>query len=146
MHEKVLEILIYLMNEFNQRQGALENISELSQGLLGHGYTENEINLAFSWFFEKLEDRMEDSEMIGTDSYSKDSVRILHEAERLVFLPDAYGYLLRLKALGLIDLFQMETIIERAMMTGNRDMSAEDIKAIVASVVFGGNLDWVPRV
>ena len=66
---------------------------------------------------------------------------ILHEVERRVISPEAYGYLLQLRALGLISPGQMEAIIERALMTGAGGVEEDDIKALVASLLFGEGVD-----
>ncbi|MFH1008160.1 MAG: DUF494 family protein [Candidatus Latescibacterota bacterium] len=136
MQERVLEILVYLIGEYNQHQGSLHNISNLSQGLVGLGYTENEINTAFSWLAERLRGQ---STAISSDEEMKEGVqghRMLHEVERLILTPKAFGYLIQLRELGLIDAYQMETIIERAMLMGSKNVAQDDIKALAASVLF----------
>lgn len=135
MQERVLEILVVLLGEFNRQQGDLLDIGVLSQGFLQQGYTENEINMAFSWLAERLwahsvEASDEDVEECASGH------RILHDIERSILSPEAYGYLIQLRELGLIDVLQMEAIIEQAILMGSEDIGEEDIKAIAASVVF----------
>ncbi|MCK5328958.1 MAG: DUF494 family protein [Candidatus Latescibacteria bacterium] len=136
MQERVLEVLVYLIGEFNQQQGSLNNINALSQGLVGLGYTENEINMAFSWLAERL--RAQSTEISSDEGMDEGTSghRMLHDVERLILTPKAYGYLIQLKELGLIDAFQMEAIIERAMLMGSKNLTEEDIKALAASVLF----------
>jgi uncharacterized protein Smg (DUF494 family) len=136
MQERVLEVLVYLIGEFNQQQGSLNDINALSQGLVGLGYTENEINTAFSWLAERLRAQ---STAISSDEGMEEAAsghRMLHDVERLILTPKAYGYLIQLKELGLIDAFQMEAIIERAMLMGSKNVTEEDIKALASSVLF----------
>ncbi|RKY69810.1 MAG: hypothetical protein DRP97_04810, partial [Candidatus Latescibacterota bacterium] len=136
MQERVLEVLVYLIGEFNQHQGSLNNINALSQGLVGLGYTENEINTAFSWLAERLRAQttaISSDEGMDERTYGH---RMLHDVERLILTPKAYGYLIQLKELGLIDTFQMEAVIERAMLMGSKNVTEEDIKALASSVLF----------
>ncbi|HID10671.1 MAG TPA: DUF494 family protein [Candidatus Latescibacteria bacterium] len=135
MQQRILEIVVFLAHELNRRGGELGDIAKLSQDLRLQGYTENEISTALSWLFERLE---EDRGWKGT-TYT--GVRILHKVERRVLSPEAYGYLLQLRALGLITPGQMEAIIERALMTGASRIGQEDIKALTASLLFGEGLE-----
>ena len=52
MNERVVEILIYLMTEIRENRGGMEQVDGISKDLKQQGYTENEINAAFSWLFE----------------------------------------------------------------------------------------------
>ncbi|RKY64697.1 MAG: hypothetical protein DRQ08_07160 [Candidatus Latescibacterota bacterium] len=135
MHQRILEIVVFLADELNRRGGELKDIAKLSDDLRRQGYTENEISAALSWLFERLE---EGRRWEGT-TYS--GVRVLHEVERRVLSPEAYGYLLQLRALGLITPGQMEATIERAIMTGAGRVDKEDIKALVASLLFGEGVE-----
>ena len=62
--------------------------------------------------------------------------------------PDAYGYLLELRELGLITDVQTELIIERAMLTGARSVTREDMKTIAAPILLesesGQVMVWLP--
>lgn len=134
MHEKVMEILVYLMKHIQDEQGRFNDIGHISQTLVGSGYTQHEVNTAFTWLFERLQAQSE--ELIDpTLPLRPRPNRILHTIERLVISPEAYGYLIQLRELGLIDEVQTELIIERAMLTGSRHVTQHDIKAIAASTL-----------
>jgi len=135
MNERVVEILVYIMSEIKDREGKLNKIDSISKELLQKGYTEGEINAAFSWLFEKLKLNTEEI-LQETDPHLSGSFRILHDAEKAVITPKAYGYLIQLKELGLIDLSEMEQIIERAMIIGSNSVDEEEMKTIVASLLF----------
>jgi len=138
MNERVVEILVYLMSQIREKNGGIEGIDGMSKELLNQGYTENEINTAFSWLFEKI--RMDQEEIFG-ESFNelRNGFRVLHEAEKLVIHPEAQGYLIQLKELGIISQSDMEQIIERAMMLGVSAVSAEDIKSIVVALLFSSD-------
>ena len=48
---------------------------------------------------------------------------------------EAYGYIIQLKELGIIDETDTEQILERAMMMGSSEITTADIKSIVASML-----------
>jgi len=132
MQERIIEIIVYLLEEFQQKQ-TNEKYTDLSKELLSRGYTESEINFAFSWIFNHLqESRDEQNEF----SYEPDSIRVLHDLEKLVIAPEAYGYLLQLLHLGMIKEVDLEDVIERSLSIGSAHITLEDVKSLAASVIF----------
>jgi len=141
MQERIVEIIIYLLEEFRHQQSD-ETYHDLSNELMSRGYTENEINFAFSWVFNHLQGKSGGrSEQF---EYSENSNRVLHDVERLIISPEAYGYLLQLKYLGLISDYELESIVERMLSTGSSSVSLEDVKALTASMLLGSdaNNSW----
>ncbi|KAA3613593.1 MAG: DUF494 family protein [Calditrichaeota bacterium] len=132
MQERIIEIIVYLLEEFQQTP-TNENYTDLSKELISRGYTESEINFAFSWIFNHLQKSGEDQLEFN---YAPDSIRVLHDLEKLVIAPEAYGYLLQLLHLGMIKEVDMEDVIERALSIGSTHISLEDIKSMAASVIF----------
>jgi uncharacterized protein Smg (DUF494 family) len=134
MQERIIEIIVYLLVEIQQDQPK-ETYIDLSRELISKGYTENEINIAFSWIFNHLQrEHADGSDVLG---YSGESVRILHDLERLVVSPEGYGYVLQLLHLGVLSEYDVELIIEKALSIGTANVTLDDIKSIVASLVFG---------
>jgi uncharacterized protein Smg (DUF494 family) len=95
MKEKIVEIIAYLMSEL--RNNTPLNEIDLTV-LTNSGYTPTEISTAFSWLYEKVEVAENFSAEVSRRSIY--SHRVLHEAERLVITPDAYGYLLQLREIS----------------------------------------------
>ncbi|HDZ11003.1 MAG TPA: DUF494 family protein, partial [Bacteroidetes bacterium] len=117
MNERVVEILVYLMSQIRADNDKIDRIDGMSKELRNQGYTENEINTAFSWLFEKIQTNQE--EIFDEPQFElRHGFRVLHEAEKVVIHPEAHGYLIQLKELGIITQSDMEQIIERAMMLG----------------------------
>ncbi|NOZ55385.1 MAG: DUF494 domain-containing protein [Calditrichaeota bacterium] len=141
MSERVVEILVYIMSEIRNRGGSTGGLEALSQDLLEQGYSESEISSAFAWLFERLDqdlDRVdEDFGRVGHESF-----RILHDAERMVIEPDAYGYLLQLHELGIIDEAELEAVVDRAMMLGMNAIDVATMRSIVASVLFNADFPF----
>ncbi len=51
MHERIVEIILFLVNELKSNKQLSEvDVSLLSQ----NGYTQSEISTAFSWLFERM--------------------------------------------------------------------------------------------
>ncbi len=51
--------------------------------------------------------------------------------------PDAYGFLLQLIQLGVIKENDIEMFIERAIAYGKDDISVDDLKSIISTILFG---------
>ncbi|GBD92827.1 hypothetical protein BMS3Abin05_00402 [bacterium BMS3Abin05] len=138
MNERVVEILVYLMSQIRADNDKIDRIDGMSKELRNQGYTENEINTAFSWLFEKIQTNQE--EIFDEPQFElRHGFRVLHEAEKVVIHPEAHGYLIQLKELGIITQSDMEQIIERAMMLGVSSVTDDDIKSIVVSLLFNSD-------
>ncbi|MFQ5865618.1 MAG: DUF494 family protein [bacterium] len=135
MNERVVEILILIMSEIKRNRDRAKNLELLSKDLMQRGYTENEISSAFSWLLNRLDGESE--ELIQNQGPTSDqSFRLLHEIERSIISTEAYGYVIQLKELGIIDEMDVEQVLEKAMMMGTSQVSVADIKSIVASILF----------
>lgn len=127
LYEKIIEIIVYLLSELKNNKPLAEiDVNKLS----GLGYTENEINTAFSWVYSKIYS----GEKIFVD-VSKDtkSQRFLHDVEQNVIEPEAYGYLIQLKELGLINNMDVDLIIDRIMVSSYSNVELDDMKVMIAS-------------
>lgn len=62
--------------------------------------------------------------------------RVLNTKESLKINEEAYGFLIRLKEMGLIDADLQEEIIEMAMLAAEDDIGMDDIKGITAMLIF----------
>jgi len=134
MNERVVEILVYIMNEIQGEKAAPNHMELISRDLLQRGYTENEISSAFSWLYERHQN--ENEELVRhTGPTLPGTFRVLHDLECLVISPAGYGYLLQLKHLGILDDAEIEQVIERAMMVGATRLPEEAIKSLVASTL-----------
>ncbi len=94
----------------------------------------SEASAAYSWILQKVESGHLNSD--ARKSHHR-QLRILHAAERTIISTDAYGYLIELFNIGVIDQDDMERIIESAMMNNFEKIGIERMKEMVARVVFG---------
>ncbi len=134
MNEKTIEILIQLLGHIKENDLDVESLSEFSESLVTRGYNEREVAEALSWLFEKLNFLTVKSTEIAEQK--QESVRILHDYERLKISPEVYGYLLRLKALSVINGAQMEKVLDYCMLLGADTLLETEIDEIVASILF----------
>lgn len=129
MHERVVELLVYLMAELRARDQFGEiNVTALTK----QGYTDAEITTAFAWLFDKLDSR-------GTQRGAPEqqgSVRMLHPVELSVLQAEGYGFLLQCFQLGLLSSEDVEQVIERIMLAGVSVATVDDVKRVIASVLF----------
>lgn len=134
MQERIIEIIVYLLNELQQELQGRDKI-DLTRELLIKGYTDGEINLAFSWIFKHLKNPSLDR--LDMDINYTEQLEDYPEFDRLVISPDAYGFLLQLIQLGVIKESDIEMFVERAVAFGKDDISVDDLKSIVATILFG---------
>ena len=144
MYERVVEIIMFLVNELqsNKQLGDVD-ISVLSK----NGYTQSEISTAFSWLFE----RMNVGQTMVDDGEANDaSHRILHDVEKMVISPEAFGYLLQALQFKVLANRDVETIIERVMAAGFSKVGVPEMKSFIAGMLFdadsqhgsGGRISW----
>jgi uncharacterized protein Smg (DUF494 family) len=132
MQEKIVEIILHLISDIRNQKIVEENVIKK---LVDKGYTQSEISAAFSWIY----DRIQFGESLLVDGEQKTlskSYRVFHDAEKLIFTSDARGYLIQCYELSLIDEWDVEFIIDRAMFTGFSKVGIKEAKALVASTLF----------
>ena len=132
MQERIVEILIYVLSEVRKTN---KPIGEIDVSLLEQrGYTTSEISLAFSWLLDRVSKDVELTK-VSLEQQST-SFRVLHNAERFAISPEAYGYLLQLRELNIISDIELESIIERSILSGFEQLEVPAIQSIVALVLF----------
>ena len=134
MNERIVDIIVYLLNEIQQGTKQLEKVN-LTKELLSQGYMDNEINLAFSWIFNRLSMTPQKKENNLENDNSEDYINI----DKLVISPEAYGYLIHLIKLGIIYDNDVELVVEHALSYGKNNLEVEDLKSIIASILFDRN-------
>ena len=130
MQERIVEIILYLVSELRSNKRLSDvDVSSLTRD----GYTQSEISSAFSWLFERLS---LGKSMTDVTSGASTSHRMLNDTEKMVVESQAYGYLIQCQQLGLFNNIDVETIIERIMMTGFTTIGLPEMKSFVAGYLF----------
>ena len=132
MESHIVEILVILINKYPEGAINADEFEPLTRDLINRGYTPHEIETAFFWYHSRQ--GLQPKSKAG-EEMAEDSIRILHEVEKAVLTPEAYGYLISLRNLNLISLAEMDTIIERAVLMGGRRVDVEEIKTYVAAAI-----------
>jgi len=141
IQERIVEILMYVLNEVQKTKKPLGEI-DLSS-LMQKGYTQEEIITAFTWLQDRLKSDVKFLEVASRQQSA--SFRILHSAEKYVIPAEAFGYLIQLHQLNIITEAELELVIERSMLSGFEQLTVDEIKAIVASIVFDMDRDDFKR-
>jgi uncharacterized protein Smg (DUF494 family) len=139
MNERIIDIILYLVTQIRQETPIeLIDVNRLSDA----GYTASEIGAACSW----LVDRATFGSAVAPSGDPRRSFRILHESERRMFRPEAYGYLLQLFEIGLIDVGELETVINRAQIANLYALDTYEVKTLIGMLLaesgdlsFGGS-------
>lgn len=138
MRERVLAIVsIIAQYVMEDRDFLTEN--DIVEQLIEDGFDAEEIDAAFSWM-ETL------SLQVGEPPkrhLTLPTQRILTRDEELLLSRDAQGFLVRLRALGIIDDDLHEEILERALRGEEDEISLKEIKAVTALTLFTRSQeDW----
>jgi len=132
MYERIIEIIVFVMSELRHNKEI--NDIDMTE-LKSRGYTSSEISAAISWLVDQLEfsDQFLSSEgMINPLT----SFRVMHEAERELFTPEALGEIIQFNSLGLLNNEHIEMLIEKATMLGLPEVDATQIRSYIANNVF----------
>jgi uncharacterized protein Smg (DUF494 family) len=129
IYERIIEIILYLLNVLKSNKMFEE---EDMQKLIKLGYSENEINAAFSWIYSKF---YTNKKLFESNNPNSDSKRFLNSTEQNIITPEAYGYLIQLNEMGLIDNTDIDLILERILATNYNYIDKEDMKSITASYI-----------
>jgi len=137
MSERVMEIVAYIVDAM---QSSLEDaifgpIESLSQLLIEQGYTENEINSAFSWLIEKIPSDA-DSNYAGEQPLPDHPDRAWYNFDKSAFTPTGYNFLIQLRELDIIGTEEIEQILAQSLKNGKQGISIAEIKALVSSLIF----------
>ena len=127
LYEKIIEIIVFLLSELRNNKQLTEVDMHKLENL---GYTQNEINTAFSWVYSKI---YAGEKIFAEKQKENNSQRFLHDLEQNIISPEAYGYLIQLKELGLISNMDIDLIIDKIMVSSYNKVDEPDMKLIIAN-------------
>lgn len=127
LYEKIIEIIVFLLSELKNNKQLTDVDMHKLENL---GYTQNEINTAFSWVYSKI---YAGEKIFAEKQTENNSQRFLHDLEQNIIAPEAYGYLIQLKELGLINNMDIDLIIDKIMVSSYSKVEEEDMKLIIAN-------------
>jgi uncharacterized protein Smg (DUF494 family) len=132
--DNCFEIVLFLAERFSGIYPQKWELDEAHRFLKEMGYENGEISRAISWFFLQAEP---DGSPIPSAPLQKTvkGFRILSPQEMNLLTPDAYGHLLELLKIGVIDDDNLEEVMDRAMTLGQEVIDREDMTKIVNKVL-----------
>lgn len=139
MGDRVLEIVIHLMDHLRDNRGQISDMEMMFSDLKGLGYTDNEISSAYCWVMDRFNGP--DDTYFSDFPQKHSSSRILTNYERYQLSPKAYGFLIKLTHLDLLDDEQFELVLERSSMFSSKPISLEQIKLVTSTIVFHDMVD-----
>ncbi len=130
MQNNVVDLIIYLV----KRMHIGAQLKDIKLDKL-RGYNNSEISAAYSWLIQKHESGDLAANNNGLEKLPVP--RVLHPNERTRISPEAYGYILELYYLGILDARRMERLIEYAMLRLDHEVTdVPDVKDWVAGMIF----------
>lgn len=142
MRERVLAI-VSLIAQYVTEERELLNESDIVEELLAAGYAAEEIDAAFNWMESlALQHRSRPSFAMELPTH-----RVFSADEMRGLCREARGFLVRLRALGIIDDDSQEEIIEKSLQMTDDEVSLKEVKAITALTLFARfQDDWLREV
>ena len=116
MRNRILEIVVFLIDFMQGNKGNLAGSEDLSTVLEAEGYSQDEISSAYSWLLQRFDNAPE--QYFSEIPVMNASTRVLTPIERFQLSHEAQGFLLKLVNLSLIDHEQLEGIMERVAVFG----------------------------
>jgi uncharacterized protein Smg (DUF494 family) len=138
MDERLIEIIIAIVDRLVDCESRSETVESITRSLMVDGYNAQEINTAFMWLYHTVDESFFEEGRIVPHDRAMGTVRVLNDFERNLITPEAYGYMLQLSQLGLLDNLQIEEVIDRAMYTCGDMVELNDVKRIVPSIILEG--------
>lgn len=132
MRDRVLAIVNIITQYILEDQGLVANEQEMVQELLEIGFEADEIDAAFTW----METQTLDETHGHQDQLDLPTQRIFTVHENLALTREARGFLVKLRALGILDPETQEEIIAHAVEAAEEPMSLRDIKQLAVLSLF----------
>jgi len=142
LRNRILEIVVFLMDYLRENGGPVGEVDDLSEQLTEMGYSDIEISSAYSWILEKM-DRTPETCYSGFPA-NHASARVLTAEERGQLSPEAYGFLIKVRYLGLVDGEQLESILDRLALLGSAPVALDQVKLLASSILFRDGEDPRP--
>lgn len=131
MRERVLAIVNLIAKYVLGADEAPINEQELVAELMSVGFEAEEISDAFSWM-ESVALQLPDEQAAATTPMEQPTYRVFSREERQTLSTEALGFLIRIRAMGLLTDETQEEVIERAVRASEDPVGLQEIKMIAA--------------
>lgn len=148
MDNRIAEVIVAIVDKLIEVPEESCTVEEITNSLLEDGFTAGEISDALAWLYYAVDDRLLTNGRIAAGTISRRGLRVLSEFEKSVISPEAYGYILQLSQLGLLDDLQIEDLIERAIVMCTETVELADLKQVLPTVLLEASSwfspGWMP--
>ena len=136
MRERVLAIVSFIAQYFLDDRDMMTE-SDLVEELLSIGFEAEEIDAAFCW----MESQALSAPVGSETSLSAPALshRVFSTEESRTLSPEARGFLIRLRTMGILDDETQEEVIEKALMMAEDEISLKEIKTITVLAMFANS-------
>jgi Smg protein len=131
VRERVLAIVNLIAKYVLGTDDAPISEQELVTELLSVGFEAEEISDAFSWM-EAVALQPSPAAKTEPVALEQPTYRIFSREERQALEPEALGFLVRLRTLGILSDAAQEEVIERAVQSAEDPISLQEVKLIAA--------------
>ena len=138
MHERVLAIVNLIAKYVLGAENAPINEQELVAELMSVGFDADEIADAFTWM-ESIALKLPDAQTQLDPLREQLTYRIFSREEQQALSPDASGFLIKIRAMGLVSDESYEEIISRAVTAAEDPLNLQEIKLIAALTLLSRN-------
>jgi uncharacterized protein Smg (DUF494 family) len=134
MRDRILEIVLLLIDYLQEQREYLTDIDDISSQLETLGYSDHEISTAYNWLLERYGAGPE--EHFRSFPKMHLSNRVLTPGERRLLTCRAHGFLIRLIHMGIIDDARFEVILDRLAALDQQPATLAQTKLVTSAVVF----------
>lgn len=133
MKESVLDVLMYLFENYMEDDSFHADPETLKLQLSDAGFVNTQINKAFTWLQDLSDGQNENPSKL---KYGEGSFRVFNEDENEKLCMECRGFLHNLENMGIIDQPSRELIIDRFMALESDEADLEQFKWVVLMVLF----------
>ncbi|OQX95480.1 hypothetical protein B6I21_05175 [candidate division KSB1 bacterium 4572_119] len=137
MKDRVMEIVMYIVDSMGSTtdDNIITQMHSLSEKLIKEGYSENEINTAFTLLLDTISEDEESGEM-GTEQ----QISQLHDRNWSNLIKSnqkrtPLDFLYQMKELDVIGEEEIEQMLDQSLMQGKQGMCISEIKAIINGLI-----------
>ena len=133
MKETVFDVLMYLFDNYFEEDYEINSDQEsLKYELVQAGFGDNQVSKAFDW----LEGLALQKDLIQSENLSeKSTLRLFSEREMEKLDIECRGFLLFLEQSGVLDAYDREVVIDRAMALEAEEIDLQQLKWVVLMVL-----------
>ncbi len=129
-----MNLVSLIANQVQSKQDLFSNEGKIMDALMSRGYRLQEADTALALMQSLSQGQQENADDEQTEHTT--AMRAMNTQERQRFTVEAFGFIIKLARLGIIDEEQREEILEKALAMHARKIGLADVKTILALSLF----------